>query len=137
MNDVAKGSLCIRVASAKVKFEISRSRLKPSCEVPRQGYMPNFSPLGLIAANRDGLKVLASTVLEADFLRSANWAEIKNSNTISMPGSSKIALEFKYHTKQKSFINKVRCKNWSQKNLDTFINKTFLFSVIFKFQSYF
>ena len=46
------------------------------------------------------------TVLEVDFLRSANRAEIKNSKTKLMSGSSKMPTKLKYLNKQKSFISK-------------------------------
>ena len=46
------------------------------------------------------------TVLEVDFSRSANRAEIKNSKTKLMSGSSKMPTKLKYLNKQKSFISK-------------------------------
>ena len=68
--------------------------------------MQKFSSIGISAADLWASKVLASTVLEAEFSRSTDQAEIENSNTKLISGNPKITLELKYLTKQKNFISK-------------------------------
>ena len=92
-------------------FWIPRLSIQSQLWVTTRRSHTNFQPNRTNLSQSPGLQSFGLAVLEADFLRSANQVEIENLLTKVMPGNPKIALDLKYLTKQKSFINKVYEEN--------------------------